>query len=164
MVRRRMAADEMPDDVPQELELGEVLEFMRVLWALDHALNTVSKHMSDELGITGPQRLCIRILGRYPNLSPGQLAEIMHVHPSTLTGVLKRLEQKGIVARRIDPNDARRSLLTLTPRGKGLDRQRSGTVEEAVRRTLSRTGRRKVEAAGSVVTALTDALLAEASR
>ena len=34
----------------------------------------------------------------------------MHVHPSTLTGILKRLERQGLVERRADPRDGRRAL------------------------------------------------------
>ena len=42
--------------------LGRVLEFMRVLWAVDHALQSTSKWMEVRLGVTGPQRLVIRIV------------------------------------------------------------------------------------------------------
>src|SRR6266540_480401 len=96
--------------------LGPVLEFMRALWALDHALQSASKRMESRLGITAPQRLVVRIVGRFPGISAGEVAEILHVHPSTLTGVLKRLEGRGFVARRADPRDARRALLGLTAR------------------------------------------------
>ena len=43
--------------------LGRVLEFMRVLWAVDHALQSTSKWMEVRLGVTGPQRLVIRMIG-----------------------------------------------------------------------------------------------------
>jgi MarR family transcriptional regulator, organic hydroperoxide resistance regulator len=39
--------------------IGQVLEFMRVFWALDHALQKTSKRMETTLGITSPQRLVI---------------------------------------------------------------------------------------------------------
>ena len=51
----------------------------------------------------------IRILGRYPGLSPGEVAAILHLHPSTLTGIMKRLATRGVVERRPDPDDARRA-------------------------------------------------------
>ena len=47
-------------------KMGPVLEFMRVVWALDHALQKTSKRMETMLGITAPQRLVVRILGRFP--------------------------------------------------------------------------------------------------
>jgi DNA-binding MarR family transcriptional regulator len=119
-------------------QLGPVLEFMRALWALDHAFQSASKRMESRLGVTAPQRLVVRIVGRFPAISAGEVAEILHVHPSTLTGVLKRLEARGVVARTADPQDGRRALLSLTARGRELDALRSGTVEAAVRKVLRR--------------------------
>jgi DNA-binding MarR family transcriptional regulator len=119
-------------------QLGPVLEFMRALWALDHAFQSASKRMEAALGVTAPQRIVVRIVGRFPRISAGEVAEILHVHPSTLTGVLKRLEARGIIARTSDPKDGRRALLALTARGRELDQLRSGTVESAVRKVLAR--------------------------
>ncbi|MGK4004679.1 MarR family transcriptional regulator [Sorangium sp. So ce1036] len=138
--------------------LGEVLDFMKLLWAVDHGLQSTSKRMEAKMGVTGPQRLVIRIVGRYPGISAGQLAEIMQLHPSTLTGVLKRLQERGIIERRTDPNDGRRALLGLTARGRDLDSLRTGTVEAAVRQALKTMPRRKLEAAQDVLAAVAEAL------
>jgi MarR family transcriptional regulator, organic hydroperoxide resistance regulator len=119
-------------------QLGPVLEFMKLLWAVDHGLQSVSKRMESRFGITGPQRLVVRIVGRFPGISAGALADVLHVHPSTLTGVLRRLETRGMLVRRSDPRDARRALFGLTPRGRKMDTLRTGTVEQAVRRVLTR--------------------------
>jgi DNA-binding MarR family transcriptional regulator len=117
-------------------ELGDVLEFMRVIWQLDHALQRTSKLMEKNLGMTGPQRLVIRIVGRFPEIPAGQLAKLLHLHPSTITGVLKRLEEQGLLHRRVDTEDGRRSLLRLTERGKIFDVAAAGTVEACVAKTL----------------------------
>lgn len=138
--------------------LGEVLDFMKLLWAVDHGLQSTSKRMEAKMGVTGPQRLVIRIVGRYPGISAGQLAEIMQLHPSTLTGVLKRLQERGIIERRVDPNDGRRALLGLTARGRELDSLRTGTVEAAVRQALKSVPRRKLDAAQDVLAAVAEAL------
>jgi len=139
-------------------DLGRVLEFMRRLWAVDHALQMRSKRMQGELGITGPQRLVIRIVGRFPGIPAGRLAEILHMHPSTLTGILKRLEAHGVIRRRADPRDRRRSLLGLTPKGAKLDSRIAGTVEAGVRAIISDLPPRKLEVAGEVLTALAASL------
>ncbi|KYF64350.1 MULTISPECIES: MarR family winged helix-turn-helix transcriptional regulator [Sorangium] len=138
--------------------LGEVLDFMKLLWAVDHGLQSTSKRMEAKMGVTGPQRLVIRIVGRYPGISAGQLAEIMQLHPSTLTGVLKRLQERGVIERRADPKDGRRALLGLTARGRELDSLRTGTVEAAVRQALKAMPRRKLEAAQDVLAAVAEAL------
>src|SRR5207253_6556574 len=130
----------MPDEAQadQSDQLGPILEFMKLLWAVDHGLQSASKRMEATFGITGPQRLVVRIVGRFPGISAGALADVLHVHPSTLTGVLRRLEARGVVQRRGDPKDGRRALFGLTMRGKKLDTLRTGLVEQAVKRALAR--------------------------
>ncbi|HVU00531.1 MAG TPA: MarR family transcriptional regulator [Polyangiaceae bacterium] len=134
--------------------LGEALEFMRALWEIDHSLRRVSKSMESMLGITGPQRLVIRMVGRFPGIAPGDLASILHVDPSSLTGMLERLRRNGLLSRRSDPEDARRSVLSLTARGRAVDRVRSGTVEAAVVVALKAQPRARVTGAHRVLEAV----------
>ena len=109
---------------------------MQLLWAVAHGLETISKRMGATVGVTGPQRLVVRLIGHFGQLSAGELAELLHVHPSSLTGVLRRLETANLIRRRRDREDGRRAVLTVTASGKALNESRSGTVESAVRRTL----------------------------
>lgn len=141
-----------------ELDLGEVLEFLRVIWQVDHALQRTSKQMEFSLGVTGPQRLVLRIVGRFPGIPAGQLAHVLHLHPSTLTGVLKRLEQQGLLRRRSDPNDARRSLLVLAEQGRKFDVDTGGTVEAQVAAVLAQTAPHKVRAARELLVQIAAAL------
>ncbi|MGZ6123448.1 MAG: MarR family winged helix-turn-helix transcriptional regulator [Myxococcales bacterium] len=144
-------------DGQKEPPLGAVLDFMRMLWAVDHALQSASKRMESTFGLTGPQRLVVRIVGRFPGIAAGRVAEILHVHPSTLTGILKRLEARAVLQRRPDPRDARRALFILTAKGRKLDTVRTGTVEQAVRRVLGKDPD-KVAAAQEVLAALSEEL------
>ena len=137
--------------------LGAVLDFMRLLWAVDHALQSASKRMESTFGVTGPQRLVVRIVGRFPGIAAGRIAEILHVHPSTLTGILKRLEGRGVLQRKADPRDARRALFGLTPKGRKLDTLRTGMVEQAVRRVLANEPG-KVAATQEILAALSEEL------
>jgi DNA-binding MarR family transcriptional regulator len=138
--------------------MGPVLEFMRVVWALDHALQKTSKRMETVLGITAPQRLVIRILGRFPGMSAGLLAIILHLHPSTLTGVLKRLQRRGLITRRADPRDRRRAVFGLTAKGRSLNVEAEGTVEAAVRAAFKEIPKTKIKDAAEVFQKLTDLL------
>ncbi|MCC6747470.1 MAG: MarR family transcriptional regulator [Deltaproteobacteria bacterium] len=116
--------------------LGQVLGFMRTLWAVDHALRKASKEMKRRVGLTGPQRLAVRVVGQFPQATAGEIARVLHVHPSTLTGVLDRLGRSGLLRRMIDSSDRRRARFELTAKGELADRARAGTVEERVRRAL----------------------------
>jgi MarR family transcriptional regulator, organic hydroperoxide resistance regulator len=139
-------------------ELGSVLDFMRVLWALDHALQSRSKRMEQTLGITGPQRIIVRILGRFPGMQVGQLAHILHLTPGTLSGILKRLQQCGIITRRVDPRDRRRAELGLTAKGRAQDIEATGTVEAAVQAALEGLPPSKIKNAVEVLRKLTESL------
>jgi DNA-binding MarR family transcriptional regulator len=138
--------------------LGRVLEFMRLIWGVSHGLQSASKRMGAELGITGPQRLVVRIVGRCPGVSAGQLAEILQLDPSTLTGVLRRLEDRGVLERTRGERDRRQARLRLTLVGRGVDRRHAGTVEAAVRRVLSGLEPERIAAAADVLRALERAL------
>jgi len=115
---------------------------MRLLWAVAHGLARTSRRMTRTLGVTGPQRLVLRVVGLLPGASPGDLASIMHVHPSTLTGVLKRLVDQGLLVRGDDPRDGRRAVLRLTARGRRANVAEKGTVEAAIGRALAQVSAR----------------------
>jgi len=133
-------------------DLGRVLEFMRLLWAVNHVLATTSKHMAARYGITGPQRLVVRLVGRFPWISAGTLARILHLHPSTLTAILIRLESKRILTRRPDPRDRRRVRVRLTPAGRRLAQPAFGAVERAVMLALTGLADQKIEITREVLT------------
>jgi DNA-binding MarR family transcriptional regulator len=123
-------------------QLPEVLEFMQVLWRLVHGLEQRSKQMAARTGITGPQRLVIRLVGLDPRISASELAARLHVHPSTVTGVLGRLERQGLLSRRPYARDRRRTELTLSARGRRVNRMRADTAEATIGGALRRLSAR----------------------
>jgi len=143
---------------------GETLQFMQQLWGLAHSLDVVSKRMLQVLGVTSPQRLVIRMVGQAPGITPGDLARTLGLHPSTLTGVLSRLERRRFVVRDRDPEDRRRRRLRLTAAGVRIDRARRGTVEAAVRRALGRADRATIERTGAMIALLVHELEREGTR
>lgn len=140
--------------------LGPVLDFLRLLWSFDHTLHQTSKRMVRSSGVTGPQRLVIRIVGRFPGITLGQLAEIMKVHPSTLTGIIKRLQQNRLISRRSDQRDGRRASLGLTASGRKLDMNREATIEAAIQYAISELSADQLTAAQHVLETVTRALQA----
>lgn len=134
-----------------DYQLEPVLDFMRLLWAIEHGLQRMSKRMENEIGITGPQRLVLRVVGQYPGLSAGELAHIVRLHPSTITGILQRLVRRGLLERQRDPSDTRRARLRLKPKASMQTRSARGTVESAVTEALERAGPSNVRAARRVL-------------
>jgi DNA-binding MarR family transcriptional regulator len=154
MMRGMSRADDRNGDYP----LDPVLDFLRVLWSVEHGLQRSSKRMETTIGVTGPQRLVLRIVARFPGLTAGELAHIIQLHPSTITGILQRLASRRLLARETDPQDNRRVRLRLLPRAQPFTKNSSGPVERAVRRALDQLGDSQVRAARTVLGAVATAL------
>lgn len=144
----------MSDDV----SLGRDLDFLKHLWRLNHALERRSAAMEQEHGVTAQQRLMIRCIGKFPGVTAGRLAEILHVDPSTTSTALRRLREKGLVATRRDPTDSRRAFIGLTEKGRSIDALRTGTVEAAVGILLGESSSAEVGAVERVLARLTELL------
>lgn len=136
----------------------KVLEFMRVLWALDHAMQERSKAMGARLGVTSLQRLTLRLIDEQPGISSSQIAELLHLDPSTLTGVLQRLERGGLLTRAKDKADGRRAKLQTTAQGHTTLGQHQNTVESVVRLALTAEKDKAIRKAIGVIQRLTAAL------
>lgn len=135
-----------------------LLVFMRLIWAVDHQLQSVSKRMEASHGMTVPQRMTLLLIGRQPGVLASELAELLHLHPGTISGILSRLEAGGWIARKSDTGDARRRQLTLTAKGERANRRRKGTFQDAVRRALAASSRAEIDAASNVLRRLARAL------
>jgi DNA-binding MarR family transcriptional regulator len=93
---------------------------------LDEALALVIARMRDiwhrrmrAIDLTPPQSIAMRKLLDGP-LPMGSVAEVLSCDASTLTGIADRLEERGLIQRRIDPADRRVKLLALTDTGRDL--------------------------------------------
>ena len=153
-----MATLRTPGDPVVTTPLPDVLQFMQLLWAVVHGLETTSKRMTHDVGVTGPQRLVLRVVGLFPGLSAGDLAAILHVHPSTLTGILRRLVQQRLLLRVEHARDRRRAVLRLTARGQHANTTKSGTVESVIAGALTRVSDADRRAAKRVLTLLAEHL------
>ncbi len=142
---------------------ARVLEMLGLLWEVEHALRSRSKRMEGRLGVTGPQRLVLRLVSRERDMSPGDLARTIHLHPSTLTGILQRLVDRGLIERRTDRRDHRRALLRVLPGAAPIVRATRETVESRVATVLARLPEEAIRHARQVLGALVEGLSAEPS-
>jgi MarR family transcriptional regulator, organic hydroperoxide resistance regulator len=91
------------------------------------ALYAASNHMTrlftpflHKLAVTYPQYLVLVVLWEQDIQGVGDLAAALDMDFGTLSPMLKRLERKGLVARRRHPSDERRVVVSLTPKSKAL--------------------------------------------
>ncbi|QNA86588.1 MarR family transcriptional regulator [Sphingomonas sp. So64.6b] len=90
------------------------------LYGASMAINRAYKPLLDELGITYPQYLVLNVLWERGEDTIGSIAERLALESSTVTPLVKRLEQAGLVERRRNPADERQVVVTATPAGVGL--------------------------------------------
>ena len=131
------------------------------MWSVDHELQRVSKRMVSRMGLTAPQRLALRFIGIRPGLTPGALADLMHVHPGTVTGFMRQLEEISLIRITRSDQDTRRLHLELTRKGRVMNRRSSGTVEAAVRRMVKSLTAAQFRQASATMRRLAEELASE---
>lgn len=143
--------------------VGSIVDFVRLLWTVSHELERMSAHMETSLGVTAQGWLVVRLVGRYPGVSAGAVAELLHLDPSSLTPVIKRLRRRGLLERRSDPRDRRRVLLGLTAAGRAVDVPLEHTVEASIDRALAGVPSSAVTAAKDVMASVLRQLALDAA-
>lgn len=122
----------LPDPAPDPDPSPEATAMLGQLWRANHELELLSKRMIKTLGVTGPQRMVLRIVSRKPGISATRICEVARIHPSTLTGILERLVRGGLLERARDDEDGRRARFHVAATGRRIVEQRRGTVESAM--------------------------------
>ena len=84
------------------------------------AIDLHSRHLVDRFGVTGPQLVALQELARMGRTPVGALARSVHVSHPTMTGILDRLERRGLIERAKDTEDRRRVTAAATPAGLAL--------------------------------------------
>jgi len=95
--------------------------------------------------LTEQQWRVIRILRQQGELESHQLAELACILKPSMSGVLKRLERDGIVARRKSPEDQRRVFINLTVKGQQAFLAMSEEMGRNYDKILSQFGEQKLQ-------------------
>lgn len=96
------------------------LPSVRELVRCYQALEAYSAAHLRALGLTSPQFDIVATLGNTPGMTPKALAGKTLTTKGTLTGVVDRLEEKGLVRRVASPTDGRSQIVRLTKKGEAL--------------------------------------------
>ena len=111
----------------QKHDVGDqvIVALRRVIRAVDlHSRTLVESH-----GLTGPQALILKALHN-GSLSAGELATRVSLSQGTVTDILNRLEQRGLITRTRDTEDRRRVRVEATDTGLALLGQSPPLLQE----------------------------------
>lgn len=84
----------------------------------------------DKLGITYPQYLVLMILWEEDGKPVNEIAKKLILNTNTITPLLKRMEQQGIIRRRRSGKDERKVIVHLTKKGKQLQEEAAVIPEQ----------------------------------
>ena len=96
-----------------------------VCWNLYQASRAVIaeyRRLLEPIGLSYPQYIALACLWEYGDHTVGGLAERLQLEYGTVTPLLKRLEQRGLVTRTRSAQDERTVIIALTPEGAALSR------------------------------------------
>jgi len=90
------------------------------VYATAHAFTRAYKPILDRLGLTYPQYLVMLVLWERSELPVKTIGEQLDLDSGTLSPLLKRLEQNGLIKRTRDLRDERQVIVSLTPKGQAM--------------------------------------------
>jgi len=105
-----------PSPVANPLALERFLPY-RLSVLTNRVSGTLAKVYELRFGLTIPEWRVMAVLGRFPGLSAGEVAERSAMDKVTVSRAVARLMKAGRLARQTDAGDRRRSVLAFTPAG-----------------------------------------------
>ncbi|WP_369788164.1 MarR family winged helix-turn-helix transcriptional regulator [Rouxiella sp. WC2420] len=125
----------MVPKIPAEPEAPVVIEqfLCFALYSASLAMTKLYQSRLKPLGLTYPQYLVLLALWERDNVTVSEIGERVQLDSGTLSQLLKRLEQTGIISRRRDVgNDERRVLISLTKQGHQLKIDAAGVPADMI--------------------------------
>jgi MarR family transcriptional regulator for hemolysin len=112
-------------------------EFAFILSDVARLLRTYADYKAAQFGITRAQWAVLVRVDRFEGLNQSELAEGLDLQPITLTRLLDKLSDSGLIERRPDPADRRAKRLFLTAAARPLLERLSDLGEETMANTLA---------------------------
>jgi DNA-binding MarR family transcriptional regulator len=106
-------------EIPEEEKRLEK-QLCFAVYATAHAFTRAYKPILDKVGLTYPQYLVMLVLWEKAELPVKTIGEQLDLDSGTLSPLLKRLEQNGLIKRTRDSRDERQVIVSLTPKGQAM--------------------------------------------
>ncbi|MFT4535904.1 MAG: DNA-binding MarR family transcriptional regulator [Saprospiraceae bacterium] len=141
----------------------QYLEILVKLRKIIRSINLESKKIQKEYGISIPQLLVLQFLSKQTDYkaSAKNIKNYINLNASTVSGIVSRIEEKGLVARLANPEDKRGMFVTLTAKGAELLRESPTTLQEKMSKRLQKLSTKQIEELNSSIETLTQLMDAE---
>ena len=123
--------------LPELLMPGTVM--VRLLRATEFGLGNYFEPVFRAMGLTENtfHVLCLLLADQHGRASPGELSEMVGTSRANMTRLLEELVEDGYVARSIDPRDARRHVISITPSGRAKALEAAPQLREPIENAFS---------------------------
>jgi DNA-binding MarR family transcriptional regulator len=123
-----------PPPSEQETPLRYDVRVLRSLRAIIRSVDLYSRELATTNQITAPQLVCLLHVVEKGAVTATAIGREVHLSPSTVVGILDRLEEKGLIERQRSQEDRRQVRVSATPAGRTVAR----TAPSPLQRTLAR--------------------------
>ena len=90
-----------------------------------------SKKLVKRVGLTGPQLVILQEIARSGEVTAGEIARAVSLSQATVTGILERMEKRGLLARQRSDSDKRRIMVRITDFGRQILDEAPPLMQEA---------------------------------
>ncbi len=142
----------------------DVRTVMNALRRLVRALRLSARAAEKTVGISGAQLFVLQELAAAPVDSLGALAARTHTDQSSVSVVVRRLVEHGLVARRHAVTDARRVELALTASGRAVLRRAPEPVQKRLLAALARLSPPRRRVLARTLTEIAEAAVPDGER
>jgi len=130
MMGRTQGANAEQLKIQQERIAGGIRKIMR-------SVDVKSHRLAQKEGVTRPQLLNLRYIGRNTKTNATELAKRFHLSPSTIVGILDRLESKGYIERARETADRRIVNINITRAGERFLRKVIDPVMQTIEASIN---------------------------
>lgn len=123
------------------------IEILVKLRKIIRSINLESKKIEKKHGISIPQLMCLQFLSEQTDYksTSSQIKTFLMLNASTVSGIISRLESKGLLAKLPNHSDRRTTNITLTAKGADLIRETPTTLQEKLSQRLSNLSNEQIE-------------------
>lgn len=138
-----MTTDHPTDSEPKNNAVHDIpsgqydLQILQSLRRIMRAVDLYSKQISIQYAITTPQLVCLLTIVEHKAITVATLAKEIYLSPSTVVGILDRLEDKQLINRKRDKQDRRVVQVRPTAKGKEYAKSAPSPLQDKLMKALS---------------------------
>jgi len=122
--------------MPERTEPASAEETYNAVISTQRAIKRATLVLVSAQALTHPQYQALREIAKNGAMLMREISDAMLVTPANVTGIVDRLEEKGLITRKISQGDRRATIVELTPEGRAVQERVAKKQGELVQRAL----------------------------